>query len=235
MSKQVLIVGGTSGIGRELAATYARQGASVIIAGRDSARAEKIAAEINTEVNSTHYVRGIQADLSRPEILKDALSGIEHIDSIVLTGMRRDNNTIAAYDIAGATELAIAKIVGYTTVVHTLRSRISPTGSVLLFGGLAKDVPYPGSTTVTTVNAGVTGLVATLAKELAPVRVNAIHPGMVGDSLYWAGNQPAVEAARARILTGAVPTMRDIVEGSVFLLENPAANGVNLDLNGGHA
>ncbi|WP_329249049.1 SDR family oxidoreductase [Streptomyces sp. NBC_01478] len=235
MSKQVLIVGGTSGIGRELAATYARQGASVIIAGRDSARAEKIAAEINTEVNSTHYVRGIQADLSRPEILKDALSGIEHIDSIVLTGMRRDNNTIAAYDIAGATELAIAKIVGYTTVVHTLRSRISPTGSVLLFGGLAKDVPYPGSTTVTTVNAGVTGLVATLAKELAPVRVNAIHPGMVGDSPYWAGNQPAVEAARARILTGAVPTMRDIVEGSVFLLENPAANGVNLDLNGGHA
>ncbi|WOX16557.1 SDR family NAD(P)-dependent oxidoreductase [Streptomyces sp. N50] len=234
MSKQVLIVGGTSGIGRELAATYARQGASVIIAGRDSTRAEKVAAEINTEVDS-HHVRGIEADLSRPEGLKEALNGIEHIDSIVLTGMRRDNNTITDYDIAGATELAIAKIVGYTTVVHALRSRISPTGSVLLFGGLAKDVPYPGSTTVTAVNAGVTGLVATLAKELAPVRVNAIHPGMVGDSPYWAGNEPVLKAARARILTGVIPTMRDIVEGSVFLLENPAANGVNLDLNGGHA
>ncbi|MEV5530052.1 SDR family NAD(P)-dependent oxidoreductase [Streptomyces prunicolor] len=234
MSKQVLIVGGTSGIGRELAATYARQGASVIIAGRDSTRAEKVAAEINTEVDS-HHVRGIEADLSKPEFLKEALSGIEHVDSIVLAGMRRDNNTIADYDIAGATELAITKIVGYTTVVHALRSRISPTGSVLLFGGLAKDVPYPGSTTVTAVNAGVTGLVATLAKELAPIRVNAIHPGMVGDSPHWAGNERVVEAARARILTGVVPTMRDIVEGSVFLLENPAANGVNLDLNGGHA
>ena len=234
MKKQVLIVGGTSGIGRELAATYARQGASVIIAGRDGTRAEKVAAELNTEVDS-HHVRGIEADLSKPEFLKEALSGIEHIDSVVLSGIRRDNNTIADYDIAGATELAITKIVGYTTVVHTLRSRISPTGSVLLFGGLAKDVPYPGSTTVTAVNAGVTGLVATLAKELAPVRVNAIHPGMVGDSPHWAGNERVVEAARARILTGVVPTMRDIVEGSVFLLENPAANGVNLDLNGGHA
>ena len=234
MKKQVLIVGGTSGIGRELAATYARQGASVIIAGRDGTRAEKVAAELDTEVDS-HHVRGIEADLSKPEFLKEALSGIEHIDSVVLSGIRRDNNTIADYDIAGATELAITKIVGYTTVVHTLRSRISPTGSVLLFGGLAKDVPYPGSTTVTAVNAGVTGLVATLAKELAPVRVNAIHPGMVGDSPYWAGNERVVEAARARILTGVVPTMRDIVEGSVFLLENPAANGVNLDLNGGHA
>jgi len=234
MSKQVLIVGGTSGIGRELAATYARQGASVIIAGRDSTRAEKVAAELNTEVDS-HHVRGIEADLSKPESLKEALSGIEHVDSIVLAGMRRDNNTIADYDIAGATELAITKIVGYTAVVHALRSRISPTGSVLLFGGLAKDAPYPGSTTVTAVNAGVTGLVATLAKELAPVRVNAIHPGMVGDSPHWAGNERVVEAARARILTGVVPTMRDIVEGSVFLLENPAANGVNLDLNGGQA
>ncbi|MBK3578573.1 SDR family NAD(P)-dependent oxidoreductase [Streptomyces sp. MBT65] len=234
MSKQVLVVGGTSGIGRELAAAYARQGASVIIAGRDSTRAEKAAAELNTETDTTQ-VRGTAVDLSKPESLEQSLSGIDHVDAIVLTGMRRDNNTIADYDIAGATELAIAKIVGYTTVVHTLRSRLSPTGSVLLFGGLAKDVPYPGSTTVTTVNAGVTGLVATLAKELAPVRVNAVHPGMVGDSPYWADNQPAVEAARARILTRVVPTMRDIVEGSMFLLENPAANGVNLDLNGGHA
>jgi len=234
MSKQVLIVGGTSGIGRELAAAYARQGASAIIAGRDSTRAEKAAAELNAETD-TAQVRGIAADLSKPEFLKEALSGIEHVDAIVLAGMRRDNNTIAGYDIAGATELALTKIVGYTTVVHALRSRISPTGSVLLFGGLAKDVPYPGSTTVTTVNAGVTGLVATLAKELAPIRVNAIHPGMVGDSPHWAGNQPVVEAARARILTGVVPTMRDIVEGSLFLLENPAANGVNLDLNGGQA
>ncbi|MGX9890614.1 SDR family NAD(P)-dependent oxidoreductase [Streptomyces sp. NPDC002276] len=234
MSKQVLVVGGTSGIGRELAAAYARLGASVTIAGRDSTRAEKIAAELNTETDTTQ-VRGIAVDLSEPEFLKEALSGIEHVDAIVLAGMRRDNNTIAGYDIAGATELAITKIVGYTTVVHALRSRISPTGSVLLFGGLAKDVPYPGSTTVTTVNAGVTGLVATLAKELAPIRVNAVHPGMVGDSPYWADNHAVVEAARARILTGVVPTMRDIVEGSLFLLENPAANGVNLDLNGGHA
>ena len=234
MRNHVLIIGGTSGVGRELAAAYARKGASTTIAGRDSARAEKVAAELNGEIGTTQ-VRGIEVDLSKPELIKEALSSIDHVDSIVLAGMRRDNNTIASYDIAGATELAVAKLIGYTTVVHTLQARISPTGSVLLFGGLAKDVPYPGSTTVTTVNAGVTGLVATLAKELAPVRVNAIHPGMVGDSPYWAGNEQVLEATRARILTGVLPTMQDMVDGSMFLLENPAANGVNLNLNGGHA
>ncbi|MGC5567843.1 SDR family NAD(P)-dependent oxidoreductase [Streptomyces sp. FR-108] len=234
MTQQILIVGGTAGIGRELAATYANRGARVVIAGRDSARAQKVAAEINP-AEGDGQVRGIAVDLSRPAEIHRALADIERVDAIVLTGIRRDRNTIADYDIAGATELAVAKLVGYTTVVHTLRSRISPTGSVLLFGGLAKDAPYPGSTTVTTVNAGVMGLVTTLSKEIAPVRVNAIHPGVVGDSPYWAGNEAVLEPARERTLTGVLPTMRDMVGGSVFLLENPSANGVNLSLNGGLA
>jgi NAD(P)-dependent dehydrogenase (short-subunit alcohol dehydrogenase family) len=234
MTNQVLIVGGTSGIGRALAAAYAERGTSVVIAGRESARAEKVAAELNTEVNAAR-VGGIQVDLSRPEEIKESLSGIDHLDSVVLTGIRRDSNTIGNYDIAGATELAVSKIVGYTTVVHALQSRISPVGSVLFFGGLAKDMPYPGSTTLSTVNAGVTGLVTTLAKELAPIRVNAIHPGAVGDSPYWADNTQALAAARQRTLTGALPTMQDIVDGCFFLLENPSANGVNLSLDGGRA
>ncbi len=55
-------------------------------------------------------------------------------------------------------------------------------GSILIYGGLARDCPYPGSTTVTTVNGGVTSLVRTLVVELAPTRVNALHPAIVGAS-----------------------------------------------------
>ena len=234
MSRQVLIVGGTAGIGRELAAAYCARGASVVVAGRDTARAEKVAAEVGVLAGSG-AVRGIAVDLSAPSGIAAALSGIDRVDSIVLAGMRRDGNTIADYDIAGATELAVAKIVGYTAVVNALRSRITHAGSVLLFGGMAKDVPYPGSTTVTAVNAAVMGLVATLSRELAPIRVNAIHPGAVGDSPNWAGNAPVLEAARKCTLTGVLPTMQDVVEGCIFLMENPSANGINLSLDGGRA
>ncbi|MFD7708362.1 SDR family oxidoreductase [Streptomyces sp. NPDC059785] len=234
MVNQVLIVGGTAGIGRALAAAYARRGASVVIAGRDSARAEKVAAELASDADAAS-VRGIAVDLSRPDEIAEALRDIDHVDSVVLSGMRRDSNTVENYDIDGATELAVSKIVGYTTVVHALRTRISPAGSVLLYGGMAKDAPYPGSTTVSAVNAGVVGLVATLARELAPIRVNAIHPGAVGDSPFWSGKTQFLEVARQRTLTGVLPTMQDIVDGSRFLLENPAANGVNLSLTGGQA
>ncbi|WP_455908095.1 hypothetical protein [Streptomyces chartreusis] len=60
-----------------------------------------------------------------------------------------------------------------------------PGASVVLFGGLAKERPYPGSTVVTTFSAGITGLVKTLAVEMAPHRVNALHPGLIGDSPKW--------------------------------------------------
>jgi NAD(P)-dependent dehydrogenase (short-subunit alcohol dehydrogenase family) len=56
---------------------------------------------------------------------------------------------------------------------------------VVLFGGVAKDMPYPGSTMVTVFNQGISGLVKTLAVEIAPHRVNAIHPAAVADGPKW--------------------------------------------------
>lgn len=235
MAQQILIVGGTSGIGRELAVTYAARGASVVIAGREAERAQKVAAEISADSKDGGAVRGIAVDLSEPEGIVDALRDVAQVDSVVLTGMQRDRNTLADYNPASAKELAIVKLVGYTTVLHALRSRIAPSGSALLFGGIAKHAPYPGSTTVTAVNAAIVGMVTTLSRELAPIRVNAIHPGVVADSPYWIGNESALEAGRARTLTGKLPTMRDIVDGCVFLLENTAADGVHLNLEGGLA
>jgi NAD(P)-dependent dehydrogenase (short-subunit alcohol dehydrogenase family) len=102
-----------------------------------------------------------------------------------------------------------------------------------LFGGLALRRPYPGSTTVTTVNGGITGLVHTLAVELAPIRVNGIHPGVVGDSPYWSGKTAALDDVSSRTPIGRPVTMQEVVGASMFLLENDAMDGVNLDVDGG--
>ena len=89
----------------------------------------------------------------------------------------RDSHIIT-YDRERAERLVTLKLVGYPEVVHVLRTRLVADASVVLFGGLAKERPYPGSTTVSTVNGGISGLVRTLAYELAPIRVNAVHPGI---------------------------------------------------------
>ena len=224
----VLIVGGTAGIGRELAAHYLREGAQVTIAGRDAERAAKVAAELDPVLAT-----GLAVDLGRPAELVAALYDVPAVDFLVLAGMERDQNSVAQYDVERAVELATVKLVGYTTVVHALYRSMPPDGSVLLFGGVAKDAPYPGSTTVSTVNAAMVGLVSTLSLEIAPIRVNAIHAGPVEDSPFWVGKGSFLDPQRERTLTGRLPRMADIVDGCVFLLENPAANNVNLSLDGG--
>ncbi len=114
--------------------------------------------------------------------------------------------------------------------MHLLKERL--TGSVLLFGGGARFKPYPGSTTVSTVNGGVIGMMQTLSLELAPVRVNVIHPGVVVDSPYWAGRTELLEPIRQNTLTGRLATMADVVGACLFLGDNQAANRVELLLDG---
>jgi NAD(P)-dependent dehydrogenase (short-subunit alcohol dehydrogenase family) len=130
--------------------------------------------------------------------------------------------------------LATLKLVGYTEVIHVLLPRLADDSAILIFGGLARDRPYPGSTTVTTVNGAVTSLVRTLVIELAPRRVNAIHPAIVGDSPQWK-DMPAErhQALVQRTPTGRLVTMAEVVGASRFLLENGGVNGINLALDGG--
>jgi NAD(P)-dependent dehydrogenase (short-subunit alcohol dehydrogenase family) len=224
----IVIIGGTRGIGRTLAARYARQGRRVVVAGRDAGRAEAVATEIGGDTT------GIAVDLADPPRIAGALADVGDVQHLVLAAIDRDDNHARELDLEGATRLVTMKLVGYAEAVHALVPRMGDDASILLFGGLAKDRPYPGSTTVSTVNGGVIGLVHTLAVELAPIRVNALHPGIVGDSPNWAGKPPAVlEAVRARTPLGRLVTMEEVAGAAAFLLENAAVNGVNLAADGG--
>jgi NAD(P)-dependent dehydrogenase (short-subunit alcohol dehydrogenase family) len=225
----VVIVGGTSGICRRLAETYAARGRDVVLSGRDPGRAAEVAASLDGDGRATSCA----LDLSSPADIAGCLADVGPVSRLVLGAIERDENSVAEYDLARATRLVTLKLVGYTEVVHTLVPRLTDDASILLFGGLALRRPYPGSTTVTTVNGGVTGLVHTLAVELAPVRVNGIHPGIVGDSPYWSGKQAALDNVSARTPLGRPVTMDEVVDASIFLLENGAVNGVNLEVDGG--
>jgi NAD(P)-dependent dehydrogenase (short-subunit alcohol dehydrogenase family) len=229
----VVVVGGTSGLGLEIARHYTGRGRRVVVTGRDPDHAAKVAAELGrSELGEPASSAGF--DLTRPELIAGAVAGIGPVDHLVLAAILRDENTASGYDHAASLNLVTLKLVGYLETVHALLPRMSSDTSIVIFGGLAKDRPYPGSVTVSTVNGGVTGMVNVLASELAPIRVNAIHPGIVGDSPYWTVKPPAVlDAVRARTPTGRLVAMADIVHAVVFLLENPSVNAHNLYVDGG--
>jgi NAD(P)-dependent dehydrogenase (short-subunit alcohol dehydrogenase family) len=224
----VVVIGGTGGLGYEIARHYADLGRDVVLTGRDAEHAAKVAAGLGATT------RGVGLDLTRPAEIAGALADVGPVEHLVLSAITRDENTATGYDFAASLDLVTLKLVGYLEVVHALRSRIVADGSIVIFGGLAKDRPYPGSVTVSTVNGGVTGMVNVLATELAPVRVNAIHPGIVGDSPYWTAKPPGVlDAVRARTPTGRLVTMADVVDAVAFLLANRSVNATNLAVDGG--
>ncbi len=224
----VVIVGGTQGLGRELAQSYAADGRDVIVTGRDQSRADAAAAEIGGNT------RGIGFDLADPHSIAGRLEDVGDVDYLVLVAIERDVNKVREYDIDAALRLVTLKLVGYTEVIHALSPRLGGDSSILIFGGLARDRPYPGSTTVTTVNGGVTSLVRTLVTELAPTRVNALHPAIVGDSPQWRDMPPErLQALVERTPIGRLVTMAEVVRASRFVLENQAINGINLVVDGG--
>jgi NAD(P)-dependent dehydrogenase (short-subunit alcohol dehydrogenase family) len=223
----VVVVGGTQGLGRDLARRYVEAGRHVVVTGRDVERAEKAAAELGDSAS------GLAFDLSDPTSIAPALADVGPVDRLALAALDRDLNTTKDYDIQAALRLVTLKLVGYTEVVHALLPRLTDDASIVLYGGLAKLRPYPGSTTITTINNGVDGLVRTMAIELAPIRINALHPGIVADSPFWAPKTDALEATRAKTPTGRLVTMADVTDAAVFLLENPAMHGTELRIDGG--
>jgi NAD(P)-dependent dehydrogenase (short-subunit alcohol dehydrogenase family) len=221
-----IIVGGSNGIGRHLAQRHADRGDKVFITSRDEARAKEVASEIGGSAI------GLGMDLARPETIAAALQSIGEVDRLIISAVPQYVNTFADFDIAQAVEAVTVKLVGYTATIRALRDRFTPESSVVLFGGLAKDRPYPGSTMVTIFNGGIATLINTLAVEMAPCRVNAIHPGVVGDSPKWLhvrDTHPHVQ----RTPIGRLVTMDEVVDAVEFLLGNGGMNGTNLYVDGG--
>jgi NAD(P)-dependent dehydrogenase (short-subunit alcohol dehydrogenase family) len=226
---RAIVVGGTSGIGREIARALAARGEELVVTGRGLERAQAAAAELGDR----H--RGLALDLSQPQEISGRLAEIAGpIDHLVLSAVERDQNTVRNYDVARAVRAITLKVVGYTAAIHALAPRLSSGASIVILGGIARDWPYPGSTTISMANGAVSSMVRTLAVELAPIRVNAVHPGGVGDSPAVRAMPPAmIEGIRARTPTGRLATMADIAGAALALLDNPAINGVNLTVDGG--
>jgi NAD(P)-dependent dehydrogenase (short-subunit alcohol dehydrogenase family) len=227
-----LVVGGTSGIGLPLARAAHALGSSVTIAGRSAERAAAIARSMGPGATGCHI------DLADSASIQAALAEGSPIDHLVLVPIYSLATSVKDFNAAEANKVLQIKLTGYIEAVSAVLPRLKPTSSIVLFGGLAKARPYMTSTMITVANAGIVGMMKTMAVELAPIRVNSVSPGLVADSPKWgavvkAGANPVVNAMIARTPTRRLATMADVIHAVFFLLDNAAVNGQDLELDGG--
>jgi len=228
----VAVIGGTSGIGLSLARATQTLGCKLSITGRGVERVTEIAKSIGQHVIGRHL------DLEDTASIRAALADGPAIDHLVLMPLYSLAVSVKDFNAAEANRLLHTKLTGYIETVSVVLPRLKPTSSIVLFSGLAKLRPYPNSTMISVANAGIIGMMNTMVAELAPIRVNAVSPGVVADSPKWddivrKGENPFIKAVTTRTPTRRLASMNDVIQAVFFLLDNQSVNGIDVPIDGG--
>ncbi|HVG52420.1 MAG TPA: SDR family oxidoreductase [Xanthobacteraceae bacterium] len=227
-SKQVLIIGGSSGIGLAAAKAAAEAGAHVTVAARTLARLENAAREIG------HGARARTIDTSDDESVEDFFRNTVW-DHVVASAGAGGRGKLPDMKMADAQDVMNTKFWGYFRIARA--AKISPAGSLTFIGGKLGTRPTQGTALIASVNAAIEGLTRGLAVDLAPTRVNTISPGVI-DTPLWDQMAPAAREAMYRKAAETIPARRigqpeDVAQALVFMMTNPFVTGTVLHLEGG--
>ena len=231
-SQRIVILGGTSGIGLATAERAAAEGATVIVA---SSRADRIDAALE---RLPAGAEGYAVDVRREEQVRDLFNQVGSFDHLAFTaGERLQLGAIADTDLDSARHALEIRLWGaYTAVKHGV-AHLRPGGSIVLSSGIAGTRPNANWTVASSICGALDALTRALAVELAPIRVNAVAPGVVRSDL-WQAMSEADRSAMYASLSEALPVGRvgevgDVAETFLYLMRNGYSSGTIVTVDGG--
>jgi NAD(P)-dependent dehydrogenase (short-subunit alcohol dehydrogenase family) len=229
-NKTVVVVGGSSGMGLAVAQGSVDSGARVVIASRSQAKLTAAADRIGKEV---HWQ---VVDTTDEAAVADLFGRLGVIDHLVIPGSSVRTGPLRELPLADAQFTMQSKFWG--PYLCARYARIHPGGSIIFFSGILSRRPGLNDAVLASVNAAVEAMGRALAKDLAPVRVNVISPGMTaGTGAYLKMPQDARQAmfgaVAERLPVGRVGRPEDIADAALMLMSNGFITGVVLDVDGG--
>jgi NAD(P)-dependent dehydrogenase (short-subunit alcohol dehydrogenase family) len=227
----VVLIGGSAGIGLETARRARAEGADVILTGRDPDRLKQAALEVGAQ-------RTVAFDATDPAALHRFFQDLpEPIDHVMVTGPGPHYAPLADLDRDRAHRDFDAHQWLAVAVAQHAVGRVRPGGTLLFMGGTGGRRPGTGLALISAATAALPALIANLAVEVAPVRVNLIAAGFVdtplsarllGDDLDARRDQ-----LRATLPIGRVVGPADVAALAVHIMINTALTGATYDIDGG--
>ena len=227
----VILIGGSAGIGLETARLARAEGADVILTGRHPDRLEQAAGEVGA-------LRAEAFDATDFDRLDGFFQGLPTpIDHVLVTGPGPYYAPLADLDRERAHRDWDAHLWMHVAVAQHAVGRVRPGGSLLFMGGTGGRARGPGLSLIAAATAAQPALIANLALEVAPIRVNLIAAGFVDTPLSASLLGGDLEARREQ-LRATLPIRRvvgpaDVAALAVHLMANTAITGATYDIDGG--
>lgn len=227
----VLVVGGSAGIGLATARQARAEGADVILTARNAERLDAAASELGA-------VRSAAFDATDPEALAAFFDTVtERLDHVMVTAGAPSYGPLLEMSADAARTALSEHLLQTILIAQGCAGRVRPGGTLVFMGGTGGKRPSIGIGAVAAVTAALPALIANLALELAPVRVNLVAAGFVDTPLSAALLGNALDARReelgAKLPIGRVVGPGDVAALAVHLMVNSALTGATFDIDGG--
>lgn len=228
---RVLIIGGTSGIGLGVATAVAERGATPIVVSRHQTSVDRALAQL------PDHARGATVDLTDVAALAQLALDLGELDHLVFTaGESLELAPLADLTPELITGFFATRFVGALSAVRAFAPHLRAGGSITLTSGSAAEQPEFGALPVSICGA-MNALTTALAVELAPIRVNAVAPGVVRtplwDALPAADRKTMYGEAAQRLPVGRIGEVDDVALAYVYCMEQTYGTGIVLKVDGG--
>lgn len=230
--KRVVVLGGTSGIGLATAQAAQRDGAAVVVA---SSRRERIGSALKALGDEARGEVADLADEAQVGALFERIGSVDHL--VFCAGELLHLDTLDRMEIGAARGFMNLRFWGALMAVKYAVPHIRPGGSITLTNGIAALRPQTGWTVAASICGAIEALTRALAVELAPIRVNAVCPGVVKTDL-WSGMTEADRAAMysgigQKLPVGRVGEAEDLAAAYLYLMRERYSTGQVIVVDGG--
>ena len=228
--RSVLVIGRPSGIARAITEAAREQGATVIVAGRDERK-------LRDAYAGEQGVRAETVDVTDDDAIAALAQRLGSVDHLVTTASSRARGQLKDLDRDSLLQSFNTKVIGPVMLAKHFAPIITEGGSFTLFSGVAAFKPAIGYLGVAITNGAADFLTRSLALELAPIRVNALSPGVIDtgiwDALGEEGKREYFEHFRTHNPARRIGTVQDIADAAIFAMTSPFLTGVTLRVDGG--